>query len=299
MIVNGARMNKMTHDGYLVTRWFHNGVNIWNYVVDTAITLLTSSASAGNPCYAYQISKTIYEDIDMSLFKGVQYYVDNATINALHTGGNASINVVAYEGEEVVGQQTIASGWVDWTGKGYESSSAKKTLTLEFTKDVGMATLKVVGTTDGTPSSKAAWALKDAVLLARWGDGSGGSDETVERVIWEDLAFSNSRNESGSYSVTKEAIQNLSGFNKLDLSVTVSFNGLYRGSNDYMSLLVGSEEYVLVNNEWLEGEQTISTTIDISKLSGEHTITLYVKSNAASDYYYGWFSGHADMKIYK
>lgn len=120
----------------------------------------------------------------------------------------------------------------------------------------------------------------------------------AEKIIWTELPFSNSKHGSGSYSITKETIQDLTHFGDLYISVNVTFNGLYRGSNDYISLFIDDTEYVLVNNEWLDGEHTISETIDISELSGEHTIKLYVKSNSASDVYWGSFAGTADLKLF-
>ena len=163
--------NKKVVGAYLgkrVVKAIYKGAKVvWKRVIDTPITLLRSSASAGDPCYAYNINATIYENIDMSLYKGIQFYVDKAYVNALHTGGHTSINVVAYEGETNVGSQTIASCTNGNNGEQWLSSNAGKTLTLEFTSDEGLATLKVVGSTDGTPSSKAEWALSNAVLLAR------------------------------------------------------------------------------------------------------------------------------------
>lgn len=159
---------KGCHIGNQIIKAIYKGATvIWKRVVDTAITLLRSSAYAGDPCYAYNINATIYENIDMSLYKGIQFYVDKAYVNALHSGGHTSISVVAYEGETNVGSQTIASCANGNNGEQWLNSNAGKTLTLEFTSDEGMADLKVVGSTDGTPSSKAEWALSNAVLLAR------------------------------------------------------------------------------------------------------------------------------------
>lgn len=286
---------EMIFNGNQVRTWWHNGVNVWNCAVDMPITLLKSSASAGDPCYAYNINATIYKNIDLSLFKGVQFYVSDAYVNALHIGGNTSISVVASDGETNVGSVGIASGWVDSAGTRHTSSNKGKVLTIKFTSDEGMADLKVVGATDGTPSSAARWSLSNVFLLAR----DGTEIWEPQRVIWTDLAFSNSRNEPGSYSITKETVQDLTGFRSLDISVAVSFNGLYRGSNDCVSLFIDDTEYVLLKDEWIQdGLFETTETIDISELTGEHTIKLWVKSNATSDYYYGWFSGTANMKIY-
>lgn len=126
-----------------------------------------------------------------------------------------------------------------------------------------------------------------------------GSKEiwSAELIVWTDLAFSNNNHDSGSYWINEETVQDLTDYDTLDISVTVTFYGLYRGSNDCISLFVDDKEYVLVKNEWLEGEQTITESLDISEFTGEHTIKLWVKSNSASDVYWAYFNGKANMKL--
>lgn len=158
---------------YIGNKWlkavYKGATLIYRRAVDTPITLLKSSYSSNETIYPYNVNATIYKDIDLALYKGVQFYVKGASIGANHHGGHTYINVAAYDDSDnnQIGKAQIASGYCNYQGEQTRSSEKGKTLQFEFTKNKGTATLKVVGTGDGTNCTGTNWSLSDVILLAR------------------------------------------------------------------------------------------------------------------------------------
>lgn len=168
-IINGISLEKMTHNGHKVKKWFHNGVNVWNYIVDTAITLIVSSKnSAGALIWPYELNAKIYENIDMSLYKGIQVYVDAADIDCNFSNNGCYLRVTACNDgnfDNNLGFVQIASCYNN--GSGTTNTSEKgKTVNFEFTTDNGFTDLYVLGMGGGT-SDGGSWSLSNAILLAR------------------------------------------------------------------------------------------------------------------------------------
>ena len=172
--------------GHDVTRMRYKGEDVWKKVVDKAISLLVSSRVNNTQCYPYNANATIYKNIDLSLYKGIQFDVYYATIGCSHEGGNANLLVVAFaSGTTEVdiltnntknlngnkGYISIASAYRGYSSannnKEYRTSTYQKTLTFDFTESEGEVDLFVVGIGSGAPTPDYNWSLSNAILLAR------------------------------------------------------------------------------------------------------------------------------------
>lgn len=184
--VKGKEITSGRIRGHDISRIRCKGKDIWKKVVDKVISLLVSSKVSNAQCYPYNANATIYKNIDLSLYKGIQFYVYYATIGCSHEGGSANLLVAAFaSGTTEVdlltnntknlngnkGYISIASAYRGYVSAGnnkeYRTSTSQKTLTFDFTESEGEVDLFVVGIGSGAPTPDYNWSLSNAILLAR------------------------------------------------------------------------------------------------------------------------------------
>lgn len=168
---DGTTIKSMTYDEQEVKTWIHDGVRVWSKAENTAITFSPTSMSKSGKHYPYDLNATIYRGIDLSLYKGIQFYVSSAYIDVDNKDQSTSIGVYAYNSNTgtSIGGVGIASNHrhdVDGEKVFSPTSQAGKTLTITFTENTGTGEIRVVG--GGTCTcDDGNWALSNAILLAR------------------------------------------------------------------------------------------------------------------------------------
>lgn len=153
--------------GHDITRIRCKGQDVWKKAVDTAITFSPSSMSKGGG-YPYHLNATIYRGIDLSLYKGIQFYVSEAYIDVDFKNATNMLSVCAYDSSTgtSIGEHWIASNYRYSNDTYTNNSCAGLTLTITFTQDTGTGEIRVVGTGTSTCDG-GRWKLSNAVLLAR------------------------------------------------------------------------------------------------------------------------------------
>lgn len=171
LIVNDMTIKAVDFNGNDLKKVFCDDYQIWSKAVDTPITFSPSSGSKGNGSsnfwpYEYT-APTIYSGIDLSLYKGVQFYVNHAYINVNFNQKDTYLSVEAYNSEGTkIGSTTIAYKYRNSEGTSSTTSYDGKTLTINFTQDTGIGYLKVAAH-GGSTTDKLEWTLSKGILLAR------------------------------------------------------------------------------------------------------------------------------------
>ena len=176
---NNTIMKTGTHNSSAIKSWVHNGIEVFKAAVNKAITLITSVYSTSSEKWPYNANAAIYKNVDLSLYKGVQFYVDAAKIKCDFKGYNNNLYVVALpsgttiyteQGVDVTnakGTIQIAYATRNAAGEETRTSQAGKTLTLNFTATSGTVDLAVIGRGSGSTSTGITWQLSNVILLAR------------------------------------------------------------------------------------------------------------------------------------
>ena len=177
---NNTIMKTGTHNSSAIKSWVHNGIEVFKAAVNKAITLITSVYSTSSEEWPYNANAAIYKNVDLSLYKGVQFYVDAAKIKCDFKGGyNNNLYVVALPSGTTIyteqgvdltnakGTIQIAYAYRDGNDNETRTSQAGKTLTLNFTATSGMVDLAVIGRGSGSTSTGITWQLSNVILLAR------------------------------------------------------------------------------------------------------------------------------------
>lgn len=169
-------VKSITHDGYTVKTWIHDGIEIFKLATNTAISFIKSSFSGSSGDWLYAANAKIYSNIDTSLYKGVQFYVNRASIGCSFRQRWVYLKVCAFTSGTTIDVNTttdnnkgaiaIVSAYRDINGEKTDSSVAGNTVTLTFTQSTGNVDLAVVGQ-GSTTTDNLAWQLSNPILLAR------------------------------------------------------------------------------------------------------------------------------------
>lgn len=90
---------------------------------------------------------------------------------------------------------------------------------------------------------------------------------------------------------------NLTNYKQLRVILNIGISGLYRGGHDEAKITIGNSSYYLFGPNMWEPSYTINKTFDISALSGNATVSVYVQSNGASEVYKTTVSGSVSITL--